>query len=218
MTDIVLADEHAAFADALAAVLENHGLKVLAVERTLRAMVASTGRWKPELCLADRWFEDGDVIAVMPELRAAAPTTRVVVLSADPGRDTAQRAIDSGVHGFVHKTRGVAALLDALDRVAAGSVALELPPRWTQAREHPAEHARLPATPLTGREYECLRLLVDGASTLQMAGHLGVGSNTVRSHVQALMTKLGVHTRLEAAAYAVRHGLVATAAAAERHA
>jgi two-component system nitrate/nitrite response regulator NarL len=57
---------------------------------------------------------------------------------------------------------------------------------------------------------------VEGASTAQMAGRLGVGTNTVRSHVQALMTKLGVHTRLEAAAYAVRHGLVETSAVERR--
>ena len=216
MTDIVLADDHAAFADALAAVLENHGLKILAVERTLHAMVASTARWTPDLCIADRWFDDGDVIAAMPELRTAAPMTRVVVLSADPARDTAQRAIESGAHGFVHKTRGVSALLDAVDHVASGGLAVEIPPRWEPRQERPAAGSQQPVTPLTCRERDCLALLVEGASTAQMAARLGVGTNTVRSHVQALMTKLGVHTRLEAAAHAVRHGLVSTEAVEPR--
>ncbi|MDT7742011.1 MAG: two-component system, NarL family, nitrate/nitrite response regulator NarL [Actinomycetota bacterium] len=210
MTDIVLGDDHAAFADALAAVLENHGVKVLGVETTLDDLLAATTRWTPDLCLADRWFEDGDVIERLPEFRAAAPSAAVVVLSADPTRDTAALAIERGAHGFVHKTRGVAALLDALDRVVAGDVVVELPPRWTR-QESPPEHVRPPTTPLTRREYECLGLLVEGASTVQMAGRLAVGTNTVRSHVQALLTKLGVHTRLEAAAYGVRHGLLESA-------
>ena len=217
MSGIVLADDHAAFADALAAVLENHGPKILAVERSLRDTVASTGRWRPDLCVADRWFEDGDVLTALPELRAASPATKVVVLTADTARDAAERALDGGARGFVHKTRGVAALLDAIDRVAAGGVALELPPRWTHGQERPVTTGGSPVTPLTAREWECLALLVEGASTGQMATRMGVGSNTVRSHVQALMTKLGVHTRLEAAAHAVRHGLVPTEAY-ERHA
>jgi two-component system nitrate/nitrite response regulator NarL len=212
MTGIVLADDHAAFADALAAVLENHGLKILAVERSLRDTVASTGRWRPDLCVADRWFEDGDVLTALTELRAASPATKIVVLTADTARDAAQRALDGGARGFVHKTRGVSALLDAIDRVAADGVAVELPPRWTHGHERPATTGAPPVTPLTARERECLALLVEGASTGQMASRMGVGSNTVRSHVQALMTKLGVHTRLEAAAHAVRHGLVSTEA------
>ena len=208
MTGVVLADDHAAFADALAAVLENHGLKVLAVERTLHATAVALDRWRPDLCVVDRWFEDGDVLAALPELRASAPTTRIVVLTADAARDTAPRTLDAGARGFAHKTRGVSALLDVIDRVAAGHVAVELPPRWGRGPERPAAAVRSPITPLTAREHECLALLVDGASTAQMAVRLGVGSNTVRSHVQALMTKLGVHSRLEATAYAVRHDLV----------
>jgi len=216
MTDLVLADDHAAFADALAAVLENHGMTVVAVERTLAGTVAATGRCRPELCVVDRWFDDGDALEVLPALRVASPATRVVVLSADQDRGTPRMVIDAGAHGFVHKTRGVSALLDALARVAAGTVVVEIPPRWAAAKERPSDHVRHPVTPLTGREYECLGLLVEGASTAQMAGRLGVGTNTVRSHVQALMTKLGVHTRLEAAAYAVRHGLVETSAVERR--
>jgi two-component system, NarL family, nitrate/nitrite response regulator NarL len=213
MNGIVIADDHAAFADALAAVLESHGMTVVAVEATLEDTLAGVARCRPELCVVDRWFDDGDALGTLPALRAASPETRIVVLSADQDRGTPQAVLDAGAHGFVHKTRGVTALLDTLARVAAGAVVVEVPPRWAGGRERGTDHARLPVTPLTGREYECLGLLVEGASTTQIAAHLGVGTNTVRSHVQALMTKLGVHTRLEAAAYAVRHGLVETAVA-----
>src|ERR1700759_1975794 len=135
MTEIVLADDHAAFADALAAVLENHGLSAVAVECTLEGVVAAVARCRPDLCVVDRWFDEGDALTALPDLRAASPDTRIVVLSADPDRSVAQRALESGADGFVHKTRGVSALLDALARVAAGSIAVEVPPRWAHAAE-----------------------------------------------------------------------------------
>lgn len=207
MIDIILGDDHAAFADALATVLEDHGLKVLAVERTLERVVEEVDTRRPDLLLTDRWFDDGDLLEVLADLRTVSPETTIVVLSADTAGDTAQRALDAGARAFVHKTCGMSALFDALDRVEAGMVAIEISPRRTVERER-RDARRPPSTPLTDREYSCLVLLVEGASTVQMAGCLGVGVNTVRSHVQSLLTKLGVHTRLEAAAHAVRDGLV----------
>jgi two-component system nitrate/nitrite response regulator NarL len=61
---------------------------------------------------------------------------------------------------------------------------------------------------LTARERECLRLLVEGLDTARMATRLGVSPATVRTHVQLLLTKLGVHSRLEAASLAVRYRLL----------
>ncbi len=61
---------------------------------------------------------------------------------------------------------------------------------------------------LTIRERQCLQLLVEGLDTAQMAVRLGVSPATVRTHVQSLLTKLGVHSRLEAASLAVRHRLL----------
>ena len=70
------------------------------------------------------------------------------------------------------------------------------------------DHARRLAAFLTEREWQCLELLVEGTSTAAMAISLGISRATVRTHVQAVLLKLGVHSRLEAAAYAVRYGLV----------
>ena len=67
---------------------------------------------------------------------------------------------------------------------------------------------------LTTRERQCLQLLVDGQDTAQMAQQLGVSPATVRTHVQSLLTKLGVHSRLEAASLAVRYRLLEDQSAA----
>jgi two-component system nitrate/nitrite response regulator NarL len=109
----------------------------------------------------------------------------------------------------VHKTRGVAVLKQTIDRVVRGEVVVEVPsaadlgPQLARQQD-----ARRLAAYLTARERQCLALLVDGQDTAAMVASLGVSAATIRTHVQALLTKLGVHSRLEAAALAVQHGLV----------
>lgn len=141
MTGIVIADDHAAFAGALAAVLEDRGMTVLAVEHTLADTVAGIETYRPELCVLGRWFDDGDALGILPDLRAASPDTRIVVVSADLDRRIPRAVIDAGAHGFVHKTRGVAALLDALAHTD-GVVVIEIPPRWAGRKERAAQNVR----------------------------------------------------------------------------
>jgi two-component system, NarL family, nitrate/nitrite response regulator NarL len=75
-------------------------------------------------------------------------------------------------------------------------------------RPRPATHADNMAAALTQRERECLTLLVAGLDTTAMMRELGVSRTTVRTHLQAVLSKLDVHSRLEAASFAVRHNLV----------
>jgi PAS domain S-box-containing protein len=79
--------------------------------------------------------------------------------------------------------------------------------RLAQATPAPADHAR-PGGQLTRRELEILRLMAAGAGSRPMAEKLNVSLATIRNHVQNILEKLGVHSRLEAAAYAARHGLL----------
>jgi two-component system, NarL family, nitrate/nitrite response regulator NarL len=214
MVNILLADDHTAFAEALAHVLDDVDRHVVGVTCLLDDVIAAVRATSPDLCLLDRWFDDDDALDLLSDLRAARAEMKIVLLTADPDRDVPRRAFDRGADGFVHKTRGISALLDALDRVLDGETVVELPPRWTAPRRaDPSADShgpRLLATYLTAREKQCLALLVDGVSTAEMATRLGISITTVRTHVQAVITKLSVHTRLEAVAYAVRYGLTAT--------
>src|SRR4051794_11612831 len=127
MTDIVLGDDHAAFADALATVLTDHGHRVVAVESAAADVLAAVRTLSPDLCLLDRWFDEADGLDLLPELSSCSVRTRTLVITADPDRDAARDALDRGARGFVHKTRGVSALLSAIDRVMAGEAVVELP-------------------------------------------------------------------------------------------
>ena len=143
---------------------------------------------------------------------AASRRTRVLVLSADPDTEGIQRALQAGAAGYLHKTRGVSALTRAIERVQRGEVVIDVPkPSVPRDRTRPSDARRLAAF-LTPRERECLVLLVEGLDTGGIATKLGVSPATVRTHVQSVLMKLGVHSRLEAASYAVRYGLLDEAA------
>jgi two-component system nitrate/nitrite response regulator NarL len=206
-TSLVIGDDHAVFLDALVTLLEQREYTIAAA-RTAAETVAAVARLHPDVCLLDRHFAEGDGLGVIALLLAASPRTRVLVLSADPGAEGVRRALSAGASGYLHKTRGVSALTAAIGRVLRGEVVVDVPRPAGARRAGQHEAARRLAAYLTGRERQCLALLVEGMDTAHMAARLQVSRATVRTHVQSLLTKLGVHSRLEAASLAVRCGLL----------
>ncbi|MGH3964758.1 MAG: response regulator [Pseudonocardiaceae bacterium] len=206
MTSIVLCDDHAVFVESLVSVLVGAGFRVPAVARSLAGTIEAVRHHRPDVCLLSRHFSDGDGVAAIGRVVAVSPATRILVLTAEGDTDAMRRAVRLGAAGYVDKTWGVRKLVQALQRVVDGAVVLDAP-RATSPRSDISEARRL-AAHLTGRERECLALLVEGLDTRAMTLRLGVSTTTVRSHVQALLTKLGVHSRLEAATFAVRYDLV----------
>ena len=206
MTNIVLGDDHAVFVESLVSVLANHGFRIPAVARSLSGTIDAVRHHQPDVCLLARRFCDGDGIAAIGRILAMSPATRILILAADRDPDAMRQAVRLGAAGYVHKTCGVRKLVHALERVISGAVVLDAP-RASNTRSEVSEARRL-AAHLTARERECLALLVEGLDTPAMTVRLGVSTTTVRSHVQALLTKLGVHSRLEAATFAVRYDLV----------
>lgn len=206
MTDLVLADDHAVFVDALCAVLTQRGHTVSAVATGIADAVAAVRRTRPQVCLVDRHFSDGDGVDAVETLLAACPHTRLIVLTADRDTDGVFRALRSGASGYLHKGRSVDALLGTIGRVLAGEIVVDVPA--TAPKPERRDDAYRLAAHLTAREWECLGMLVDGMDTAAMVAALGVSRTTVRTHVQALLAKLGVHSRLEAASFAVRYRLL----------
>ncbi|MDQ4104537.1 MAG: response regulator transcription factor [Actinomycetota bacterium] len=206
MTSIVLGDDHAVFVESLVSVLIREGFRVPAVARNLAGTIEAVRQHRPDVCLLGRRFSDGDGVSAIGRVIAVSPATRILILAADSDVDAMRLAVRSGAAGYVHKTWGIRKLVQALARVIDGAVVLDAP-RATSTRSDVSEARRL-AAHLTARERECLALLVEGLDTTAMTLRLGVSTTTVRSHVQALLTKLGVHSRLEAATFAVRYDLV----------
>ncbi|MGH3791271.1 MAG: response regulator [Pseudonocardiaceae bacterium] len=206
MTSIVLGDDHAVFVESLVSALVGAGFRVPAVARTLTGTIDAVRHHRPDVCLLAQRFADGNGITAINRVAVVSPATRILILTADGATDMMRQAIRLGAAGYVHKTWGIRKLVHALNRVVDGAVALDAP-RATSVRSDVSEARRL-AAHLTTRERECLALLVEGLDTAAMTLRLGISTTTVRSHVQALLTKLGVHSRSAAATFAVRYNLV----------
>lgn len=206
MVDLVLGHDQKIFVDALGAVLPERGLDVVGVAGTVAATAAEVRRHRPDVCLLARHFPDGDGVEALAGLLRLHEGMKVLILAADSDKAGMRRALEAGASGYIDKSRGLTVLVDAIRAVLGGRVVVELAAASVARSTEHTQALRL-AAHLTARERECLALLVDGAATAAMANRLGVSTTTVRSHVQAILTKLGVHSRLEAASFALRHGL-----------
>lgn len=205
---LVLADKDVILLEGLTAVLSQMGYGIVATAPTRHDLLAEVRSSHSDICVTGNHFPDGDGVEVIGQL--AGTGTKVVVLTSDGNPDTMRKALGAGASGYVHKSCSIGVLGDVLSRVAGGEVVVagSFPrPHHRTDTKTSADTQRL-ATHLTPRELECLTLLVDGLDTAAMAQRLGISGTTVRSHVQAVLTKLGAHSRLEAASLATRFGLV----------
>lgn len=206
---IVIVEDHRMVASALAATLDaEDGLSVLAtVSGAVELAAALAEHHDTDVVLLDLRLADGvDATELVPGVRAACPAAKVIVLSAWSDDRSIARVIESGCDGYLLKDQQVGELVDAIHAamnnepvfapaVMKRVVALLSPGRASQST-------------LSARELDVLQRLGDGCSTAEISGALFVSVNTVRNHVQSIMQKLGVHSRLEAVAHAVRAGLI----------
>jgi DNA-binding NarL/FixJ family response regulator len=205
---VVIIDDHAVFADGLAALLRTHDdLTVAGIAGSVKEATTLVARSCPHVVLMDYELGDGTGVEATNRVLEQCPDTRVVMLTSYSDDAVLVAAIEAGCTGFITKHRAGREVVDAVRAAAAGeamitpSLLARLLPRF---RREPAREA----SSLTGRELEVLELLADGRSNQAIADDLGVSLNTVRNHVQNLLTKLHAHSRLEAVAAGVRQGLI----------
>jgi two-component system nitrate/nitrite response regulator NarL len=210
---LILCDDHRLFVESLAFVLQERGWDVLALLDRPDAAVQACVDYQPDVCLLDASF-DGDAmagIAVAAEIGELSPTTRILILSGSDDPALIAAAVSAGVAGYALKSYPVETLLRSIERVAAGEPVIEtelLRRALLHRSGRPSPVAQL-TRHLTQREREVLVMLVRGEATAAIAANMGIRQATARSHIQNVLAKLGVHSRLEAVALAVRSGLSA---------
>lgn len=204
---LVLCDDHRLLVEAIEVVLTGLGHEVCAITTTPEEAIAAVRTHQPDILLLDVAFPGSRSIETIPRVAEAGPDTRVVLLSAEASPAVVAQAIASGASGFVRKERMMSDLVDALELARQGHLAVE--PNLLQRALRAGSSNEDPLWPLsflTDREWQVLRCIVDGNGTDDIAERLKVQRSTARTHVQSVLSKLGVHSRLQAAALVAAHG------------
>jgi DNA-binding NarL/FixJ family response regulator len=201
---ILVVDDHPLTRDALSALLAQGGFEVVGEAADGVEALDLASRLRPDLVLLDLSMPGLDGLAVLPRLRAAAPGSEVVVLTASGTEENLLAAIRGGAAGYLLKSEPPERIVDFLRGVAKGEAALsgEIARRLLdQVRAGGRLNGGVPdeiAGALSAREVEVLLLLDEHLSTDDIAKRLFISEHTVRSHVKSMLRKLGVSSRREA--------------------
>ena len=163
---------------------------------------------KPDLILLDLNMPEMSGLEVLAKLKSSESTARVVMLTVSNAEEDVVAALRSGADGYLLKDMKPTQLMQKLNEVAEGRVALSPNVAECLARAMQAEGARdaaLSTLDLTDREREILSHISEGESNKVIARALSIAESTVKVHVKHLLKKLGLKTRVEAAVWAVTH-------------
>jgi DNA-binding NarL/FixJ family response regulator len=199
---IVVCDDDQLLLESLSRALELRGFIVEAAASTPQGAVAAVEHFGPDVLLIDLGFPDGDEgLAAAREVRRLHPETQVVILTASEDPDCVLEADKLGLAGYVSKDQRLDGIVDALRRAAQGEGRVDraLVHRFGDQTGRVAGQTSI-LDKLTAQEQVVLSCLGDGLSTSEIVARLGISHTTVRSHIQAILAKLGVHSRLQAVA------------------
>ncbi|HEV2251118.1 MAG TPA: response regulator transcription factor [Candidatus Limnocylindria bacterium] len=207
-TRVLIVDDERLFAELLRVALRNaEGIDVIDVVHDVQTAVRRMSELRPDVVLADYHLPDGTGSDIARTVRATLPDTSVLILTGDPSVSTLSDVARSGAVGHLTKDRPFDEVVEGVRAAALGEILFA--PSELQRLLLERESRPRPLEPLTARELEVLQLLAEGSSTSQASEQLGISSATLRAHVQAILRKLGAHSRLEAVAEAARMGVIA---------
>jgi len=156
--------------------------------------------------LMDMVMPDMDGATATRMIRKQSPQIQVLALTSFKEEILVQSALQAGAIGYLLKDVSADELVQAIRAAHAGRSTLS--PEAAQALVHATSQPTLPGVDLTERERQVLTLLVEGLNNIQIAAKLGISPSTVKSHVSAILNKLGVDSRTEAATLALRNQLI----------
>jgi len=197
---VLIADDEGMIRSALAALLRLEGdIDVIAECSDGEEAVEAAERLKPDVCLLDLEMPGLDGVEVAERLGRTV-TTRFVIVTRHARPGVLRRALSAGVAGFLPKSRDAGEVAAVIRQVAAGARYID--------PEIAADALSDERCPLTNRELDVLRLGSNGATTAQVARALSLAPGTVRNHISAILTKLSVDTRQQAAIMARERGWI----------
>jgi two-component system, NarL family, response regulator DevR len=170
-------------------------------------LITSVDRLRPDVVVLDLKLVDGEIAQFCRDIQQVHPQARLAILTGPAGDRHVMEAVESGCAAFAAMDKSDAELVTAVRAASKGSAHLH--PELVAGLVQRLNRSQRRATDnLTARELEVLGLLASGLGNAALAERLGVSVNTVRHHVQSILNKLGVHTKLQAVTTAMREGLI----------
>lgn len=213
---VVLIDDHTLFRVGLEGLLVSRGIEIAASVDRGEDCVELVKDKAPDVVLLDMRMPDINGLGVLRLLRENDLNMPIVMLTTSTEEADLVESLRAGAQGYLLKDMEPDALVIALRDIVAGKtvVAPDLAPVLARAvqgkSEEPQSAESSPFDDLTPRETEILGLLAEGQSNKAIARNLGISDGTVKLHVKAILRKLNVHSRVEAAVMAVEKGLSRT--------
>jgi DNA-binding NarL/FixJ family response regulator len=212
--DVILVEDHGLFRQGLCELLvqADPALHLVAAAKSAEEALEIIPTVAPDVVLMDIHLPGMSGVEAIRRLAVLAPATRVLVLSGSAEDHDILEALFAGARGYILKSAPVAEIAAGI-RTAAGGGSILSSPVASQLLDHVRQHApplslaSQPVGQLTPRETEVLRLMAVGLENSQIAQSLVISERTARNHVASILEKLQMRNRIQAAVYAVRHGL-----------
>ena len=211
MIKVLIADDHA---------IVRAGLRALLVEAAAFDLVGEAvggyeaielvGKTTPDVLILDLSMPDLDGISVTRQIKPQFPDLKILILTLHEDEALLKEAIKAGAAGYILKRAAEAELISAIQVILRGDIYVDpaLLRGLIEESPQPQVNQEEQSEPLTRRETEVLRLIVDGYTNRQIGLELNISIRTVEGHRANIADKLGLHSRVELVRYARQHGLI----------
>jgi DNA-binding NarL/FixJ family response regulator len=214
MHSILIADDHILFREGIQAIIGYwEDFEVCGAASDGEQAIQMAHKLLPDIILMDVHMPVMDGIKATRRISCELPSIHIVMLTMSKEKEDMVNAFNSGAQGYILKDTPSKRLHDELRRLLRGETPLSglMATKMLQELNHPSGPSSAPSyyrEPLTERECQVLRLLVEGLSNRQIADRICLSENTTKKHMRDILEKLHLNNRVEAAVYAIKEGLV----------
>ena len=212
---VLVADDHRLFRQGLISLMKTHDdlVEVVGEAASGAEAVQMAVELQPDVVLMDIYMPGVDGLQATQQIKASFPNIAVVMLTSSESDEHLYEAVHLGASGYLLKSLDAEELFDLLNGVMRGEAAMTRVMAARLLKGIASESVKnIPhvAESLTDREIDVLRLVAKGHSNPQIAEELCITVNTVKTHLNNILTKLNLENRTQVAAYAVRSGLASS--------
>lgn len=208
---VLIIDDHSLFRSGIKLVLQRQNdFELVGEAGSGLEGVKDAKRLNPDVILLDLHMPDMSGLETIPLLKDEAPNAQIVMLTVSEDAEDLLEALRIGARGYLLKNIDTDFLLQSIRRAAAGESVMspQMGGKLADAMRAPAKSGAMDAVKLSPREREIIVKLARGDSNKEIARELDLSESTVKIHVQGILRKLNLASRVQAAVYAVEHGLV----------